>query len=63
MAASRTNDGRVTGHFTTKNTKKRKPKILASLKKAAFLASFADKDHQNRYLMVGNTIVILLLLG
>ena len=43
--------------------KKRKPKILASLKKAAFSASFADKDHQNRNFMVSNTIVILLLLG
>ena len=36
-----------------KNTKKkRKPKILASLKKAAFPASFADKDHQDRNLLV-----------
>ena len=35
--------------YVTKNTeKKRKPKILAPLKKAAFPASFADKDHQNR---------------
>ena len=50
--------------YVTKNTeKKRKPKILASLKKAAFPASFADKDHQNRNFMVSNTIVILLLLG
>ena len=48
----------------TKNMeKKRKPKILAFLKKAAFPASFADKDHQNRNFMVSNTIVILLLLG
>ena len=50
--------------YVTKNTdKKQKPKILASLKKAAFPASFADKDHQNRNFMVSNTIVILLLLG
>ena len=50
--------------YVTKNTeKKRKPKILASLKKAAFPASFADKDHQNRNFMMSNTIVILLLLG
>ena len=45
----------------TKN--KQKPKILALLKKAAFPASFADEDHQNRNFMVSNTIVILLLLG
>ena len=33
--------------YVTKNMeKKRKPKILASLKKAAFPASFADKDHR-----------------
>ena len=32
--------------YVTKNTeKKRKPKILALLKKAAFPASFVDKDH------------------
>ena len=43
--------------------KKRKPKILAPLKKAAFPASFTDKDHPNRNFMVSNTIVILLLLG
>ena len=43
--------------------KKRKPKILASLKKAAFPASFADKDHQNRNFMVSNTMVVMLLLG
>ena len=50
--------------YVTKSTeKKQKPKILASLKKAAFPASFADKDHQNRNFMVSNTIVILLLLG
>ena len=48
----------------TKNTeKKQKPNILASLKKAAFPESFADKDHQNRNFIVSNTIVILLLLG
>ena len=48
----------------TKNTeKKRKSNILTSLKKAAFPASFADKDHQNRNFMVSNTIVILLLFG
>ena len=50
--------------YVMKNTeKKQKPKILASLKKAAFPASFADKDHQNRNFMVSNIIVILLLLG
>ena len=50
--------------YVTKNTeKKQKPKILALLKKAAFPASFADKDHQNRNFMVSNTTVILLLLG
>ena len=50
--------------YVTKNTeKKQKPKILASLKKAAFPASFADRDHQNRNFMVSNAIVILLLLG
>ena len=44
--------------YVVKNTeKKQKPKILASLKKAAFPASFADKDHQNRNFMVSNTIV------
>ena len=63
----RTNDGRVTGHFVSicneKHGKEAKTKDLASLKKAAFLASFADKDHQNRNFMVSNTIVILLLLG
>ena len=49
--------------YVMKNTeKKREPKILASLKKAAFPASFADKDHQNRNFMVSNTLVILLLL-
>ena len=48
----------------TKNTeKKRKPKVLALLKKAAFPASFADNDHQNKNFMVSNTMVILLLLG
>ena len=66
-ASSRMNDSRVTGIlqvYVTKNTeKKQKPKILASLKKAAFPASFADQDHQNRNFMVSNTIVILLLLG
>ena len=47
-----------------KNTeKKRKPKILALLKKTAFPVSFADKDHQNRNFIMSNTIVILLLLG
>ena len=50
-------------HVTKNTEKKRKPKILASLKKAAFPASFADQDHQNRNFMVSNTIVILLLLG
>ena len=50
--------------YVTKNTeKKRKPKILASPMKAAFPASFADKDNQNRNFMVNTTIVILLLLG
>ena len=49
--------------YVTKNTEKRKPNILASLKKAAFPASFTDKDHQNRNFMVSNTMVILLLLG
>ena len=49
--------------YVMKNMEKKgKPKILASLKKAAFPASFADKDHQNRNFMVSNTIVILLLL-
>ena len=47
--------------YVTKSTeKKRKPKILASLKKAAFPASFADKDHQSRNFMVSSTIVLLL---
>ena len=32
-------------YVTTNTEKKRKPKILASLKKAAFPASFTDKDH------------------
>ena len=50
-------------YVTNNMEKKRKPKILALLKKAAFPASFADKDHQNRNFMVSNTIVILLLLG
>ena len=50
--------------YVTKNMEKKwKPKILASLKKVAFPASFTDKDHQNRNFMVSNTIVILLLLG
>ena len=50
--------------YVTKNMeKKRKPKILSSLKKAAFPASFTDKNHQNRNFMVSNTIVIFLLLG
>ena len=50
--------------YVTKNTeKKQKPKILASLKKAAFPVSFADKDYEKRNFMVSNTIVILLLLG
>ena len=51
--------------YVAKNKeKKRKPKILASLMKAAFPASFTEsKDHQNRNFMVNNTIVILLLLG
>ena len=50
--------------YVTKNTeKKQKPKILALLKKAAFPASFTDKDHQNRNFMVSNKTVILLLLG
>ena len=50
--------------YVMKNTeKKRKPKILASLKKAAFPEGFTDKDHQSRNFMVSNTIVILLLLG
>ena len=64
-ALCRTNDGRVQAIlYVTKNMeKKRKPKILASLKKATFPASFADKDHQNRNFMVRNTIVILSLLG
>ena len=55
--------GRMTGELpailqvcVTKNTeKKRKPKIIAMLKKAAIPASFADKDHQNRNFMVSNT--------
>ena len=48
--------------YVTKNMeKKRKPKILTLLKKTAFPASFADKDHQNRNFMVSNAIVILLL--
>ena len=50
-------------HVTKNTEKKQKPKILALLKKAAFPASFADEDHQNRNFMVSNTIVILLLLG
>ena len=50
--------------YVMKNTEKKwKPKILALLKKAAFPASFADEDHQNRNVMVNNTIVFLLLLG
>ena len=50
--------------YVTKNTeKKRKPKILALLKKAALPASFADKDHQNRNFMVSNTIVIFIIIG
>ena len=63
-AICRTNDGRVQAIlYVTKNMeKKRKPKILVA-KKAAFPASFADKDHQNRNFMVRNTIVILSLLG
>ena len=48
--------------YVTKNTEK-KTKILASLKKVTFPASFADKDHQNRNFMVSNTIIIVLLLG
>ena len=70
-AESRKNKRRMTAElqailqvYVMKNTEKKwKPKILASLKKAAFPASFADKDHQNRNFMVSNTIVILLLLG
>ena len=39
--------------YVKKNTeKKQKPKILASLKKAAFPASFADRNHQNRNFMM-----------
>ena len=50
--------------YVMKNTeKKQTPKILASLKKAAICASFANKDHRNRNFMVSNTMFILLLLG
>ena len=60
----RTNDGPVTGHFVSiyneKHGKKAKTKDFSL---AAFPASFADTDHQNRNFMVSNTIVILILLG
>ena len=49
-------------HVTKNTEKKRKPKVLALLKKAAFPGSFADKDHQNRNFMVSNTIIVILLL-
>ena len=50
--------------YVAKNTEKKlKPKILTLLKKAAFFASFAGWDYQNRNFMMSNTIVILLLLA
>ena len=60
----RTIDGRVTGHIVSIcNEKHGKAAKTKDFSKAAFPASFADEDHQNRNFMVSNTIVILLFLG
>ena len=50
-------------HVNKNTEKKPKPKILASVKKAAFPTSFADQDHQNKNFMMSNTVINSLLLG